>query len=269
MKKRLREIECFIFDMDGTIYLEDNLIEGAKELLQYLEDNHISYAFLTNNSSKSKKVYKEKLDRLGLEFISKDKIITSGDIMIDYLKKKFKNPKVYLVGTNDLMNEFCLNGIQVVDTVNEEIDTVVVGFDITFNYEKASIATRYIRKGIPFLATNIDLVCPISNREFIPDCGAICSLIEKATGVQPNFIGKPCKETVDYLIDKIKIERKKIAVIGDRLYTDVATGVNNGMVGIAVLTGETTLEEIELSDIKPTYIFESIKELAEEILVDK
>ena len=165
-----------------------------------------------------------------------------------------------------MKEDFINNGINLVDSYGKDIDAVVVGFDTSLTYEKLSIATRYIRKEVPFIATHLDLVCPIQNGEFIPDCGAITQLIEVSTGVKPKFIGKPCKETVDYLIDKVKVDKEKIAIVGDRLYTDVATGVNNGMIGIAVLTGETNLDEIKNSKIKPTYTFNDINEIYKSIL---
>lgn len=265
MLNKIKEIECFVFDMDGTIYLSEELIDGALEMFNYFNKNDIKYYFLTNNSSKTSKTYLEKLKKLDLGFVKEEQIITSGDVTIEYLKNTFKNPKVYLVGTKDLSEDFVAKGIKVVKGLNEDIDAVVVGFDTTFDYDKASIATRYIRKGIPFIATHLDLVCPIQGGEFIPDCGAIAKMIELSSGVEPKFIGKPCEETVEYLVKKVNLDKSKIAVVGDRLYTDVATGVKNGMTGVAVLTGETTEEEIAKSEIKPTFTFRSIKELLEEI----
>lgn len=266
MFSNLKDIECFIFDMDGTLYLEEQLIEGTLELLDYLNKNNKEYYFLTNNSSKTNEDYFKKLNSLGLDFISKSQIITSGDITIEYIKNNFiSKPKIYLIATNDIKNEFIKNEIKVVETYGENIDAVVVTFDTSFDYEKASIATRYLRKGVPFIATHLDIVCPIKNNEFIPDCGAISKMLEISSGTKAKFIGKPCKETVDYILNKTSIPKDKIAVVGDRLYTDIATGVNNGMLGIAVLTGETTLDEINKSDIKPSYIFESVKELKIEL----
>lgn len=268
METNLLDIECFVFDMDGTIYLEDKLIDGTIDMFNYFNENNIKYYFLTNNSSKTANSYLKKLHSLSMNFIKKDQIITSGDITIQYLKNNFKEPCVYLVGTDDLKNDFIENGIAVVEEYGEDIDAVVIGFDTTFNYEKASIATRYIRNGSPFISTHLDLVCPIKNGEFIPDCGAITKMIEYSTGIKAKFIGKPCEETVEYLVNKIKLNRNKIAIVGDRLYTDVATGVNNSMIGIAVLTGETSLEEIEKSSIKPTFVYESIKELYTSIKIN-
>lgn len=262
----LSNIECFVFDMDGTIYLEDKLVDGALDMFTYFNDNDIKYCFLTNNSSKTANSYIDKLHSLGMNFVTKNQIITSGDITIKYIKDNFKNPTIYLVGTDDLKYDFIKNGINVVSEYGKEIDSVVVGFDTTFTYEKASIATRYIRKGVPFISTHLDLVCPIKNNEFIPDCGAITKMIEVSSGIEPKFIGKPCKETVDYLISVINLNKDKIAVVGDRLYTDVATGVNNGMAGIAVLTGETSLEEIKSSCTKPTLVFDNVKKLYEELI---
>ena len=261
MTNNLADIECFVFDMDGTIYLEDKLISGSLELFKYLNENNIKYYFLTNNSSKTAEAYLKKLHSLSIDFIELSQIITSGDITIEYIKERFNKPNVYLVGTDDLKTDFIKSGINVVGEYGEDIDAVVIGFDTSFNYEKAAIATRYIRKGIPFISTHLDLVCPIKNREFIPDCGSITKMIEYSTDTEAKYIGKPCEETVKFLIDRVKLSKDKIAIVGDRLYTDVATGVNNGMTGIAVLTGETSLEEIKKSSINPTFVFKSINEL--------
>lgn len=261
---KISNIECFVFDMDGTVYLEDILLDGALDMFNYFNENNIPYYFLTNNSSKSGKSYLRKLHSLSMRFVKRDQIITSGDITIKYVKEQFgknKIPKIYLVGTDELKQDFVKEGIHIIEGDNEEIDAVVVGFDTSLTYEKVSIATRYIRKGIPFISTHIDLVCPIKNGEFIPDCGAITKMIEASTGVKAKYLGKPNKETVDYLVDTIKIDKRKIAIVGDRLYTDVATGINNGMIGIAVLTGETSLTEIEKSSIKPSYVFKDVSQL--------
>lgn len=163
-------------------------------------------------------------------------------------------------------DQFINSGIYLTVEMNENIDFVVVGFDTSFAYQKAMIACKYISKGIPFIATNKDIKCPIGDEEFIPDCGSIVKMIEVVTGVKPKFIGKPSKETVDYLLCKANVPKDKIAIVGDRLYTDIAMGFNNGICSILVLSGETKITDLNNSEIIPDFVFESIKELYKSII---
>ena len=178
--------------------------------------------------------------------------------------------RAYLLGTKPLEDSFLEAGIELFNRDNEDAlepdnldkrpDIVVVGFDKTLDFRKLSNACTYIREGALFLATHLDINCPMPNG-FIPDCGAICKAIELSTGCEPRFVGKPFKETVDMIVDATGVSREKIAFVGDRLYTDVATGVNNGAKGILVLTGECQLSDVENFDVKPDAIFESIYEM--------
>jgi NagD protein len=259
-KVELKDIKCFIFDMDGTLYSGNILFKGVLELFTYFKKNSIKFFFLTNNSSNTKRAYFEKLNSLGINMIEESQIITSGDIIIQYLSSfNFKN--IYIVGTPALENQFTENGFNLVTKKNSNVDCVVVGFDKTFTYNKAEIAVHYLRKGIPFISTNEDLVCPVENNEFIPDCGAITSLLELASGRTTTYIGKPRKETYNYLIKYIGFDKDKLAIVGDRLYTDIATGFNNNFTSIAVLTGEMEIKDLKKSKIKPTYIFKSVNEI--------
>jgi len=149
--------------------------------------------------------------------------------------------------------------------MNENIDFVVVGFDTSFEYRKAMIACKYISKGIPFIATNKDIKCPIGDEEFIPDCGSIAKMIETVTGINPKFIGKPSKETVDYLLNKANKSKDKIAIVGDRLYTDIAMGFNNGICSILILSGETKIDDLKNSKIIPDFIFDNVYKLYEKL----
>jgi HAD superfamily hydrolase (TIGR01450 family) len=161
------------------------------------------------------------------------------------------------VGTPSLQESFEQAGITL---VKEEPDIVVIGFDTTLTYEKLEKACTYIRNGAEFLATHLDINCPIENG-FIPDCGSICNLITTSTGVKPKFLGKPYPETMELVLHKTGFAKEEIAFVGDRIYTDVATGVKNGAMGILVLTGETKLEDVEKSSIKPDAIYESLEEM--------
>jgi len=260
-KTPLEQIECFVFDMDGTINLGNTLIHGALELIRLLQEQRIKFFFFTNNSSKSPAEYVKKLTRLGFSGITQDHVITSGNVMAGYLHTRFPRPHIYLAGTPFLAEQLREKGIVLLPEDARTADAVVVGFDTTFSYEKAVTACRLIAAGVPFLATNIDRVCPLEGGAFLPDCGSICRMLEHATGVPPKFVGKPFSETVEYILATAGTAAEKTALVGDRLYTDIATAVNGGVVGIAVLSGEISEADIDVSDIRPDYILNSVKDL--------
>ena len=272
-KKILDRTELFVLDMDGTFYLGNDILDGALDFLEAVKDAGKRYIFFTNNSSTSPKLYMDKLAKMNCH-ITRDMIMTSGDVMIRYLKNRYPEKSVYLLGTPALEDSFKEEGINLFvperdlsdaqsNAFCENIpDIVVVAFDKTLNYEKLSNACVYIMQGALFLATHLDINCPVPGG-FIPDCGAMCAAIELSTKVKPKFVGKPFAETVDMVVDATGVDKDRISFVGDRIYTDVATGVNNGAGGVLVLTGETKLEEVPESDVSPHVIFDSIKEMGE------
>jgi HAD superfamily hydrolase (TIGR01450 family) len=261
----LKEVECFVLDMDGTINLGDRLIDGAKEYIEYMQQNGIQFYFFTNNSSKAPLDYVKKLERLGFSGMTRDNIMTSGDVMIHYLKSHVEQPKVYLAGTPELEIQFRDAGITLLPSDTQEADFAVLGFDTSFRFEKADALCRLVSDGVPFVATNIDRVCPLDGGRFWPDCASMASMITHATGIEPKFVGKPFKETVDFILAKTGTEAKKTAMVGDRLYTDIKTAVNGGIVGIAVLSGEISYQDIEEGDVAPDYILDSVYDIYREI----
>ncbi len=260
----LNSLGCYIFDMDGTIYLGSRVIPGAQELLSLLRERRIPYYFFTNNSSKSPEDYIEKLRKLGFGEYSRTDIITSADVAVDYIKKRFgDSASAYVVGTPSLLAQMKESGIRCTDT--ETPDCVVVGFDTTFDYAKADRATTLLRQGVPFLATNIDAVCPLEDGAVMPDCASICAMLTHATGKQPKFLGKPFAETAEYIMRYTGFPAASTAVVGDRLYTDMRLAMDNGMCAIGVLSGEMTQEDIDNSTDKPQYLFASVRDLMEQI----
>ena len=272
-KKILKDTELFVLDMDGTFYLGDEILDGALDFLESVKRAGKRYIFFTNNSSVSSENYIEKLKKMNCH-ISKDMIMTSGDVMIRFIRSRYPDKSVYLLGTPELEKSFREAGINLFKSERDEKDAmshaicenipdiVVVAFDKTLNYEKLSNACVYIMKGAKFLATHLDINCPVKEG-FIPDCGAMCAAIELSTKVSPKFVGKPFKETVDMVVDATGVDASRISFVGDRIYTDVATGVNNGAMGVLVLTGECKLSEVPDSDVQPDVIFDSIKEMGE------
>ena len=250
-------IRCFALDMDGTIYLGEQWIAGAQEFLKKIEASGRSYVFLTNNSSKNPAVYVEKLHRMGWD-VTEDKIITSGQAAIFYLQKHFPGKRVFLLGNPLLQEEFEQAGILLDDTVPE---VVVTAFDTSLTYEKMCKVCDFVRAGLPYLATHPDYNCP-TETGFIPDAGAIHAFIHASAFRYPDrIIGKPNSDIVDYLINRVGTEREQIAMVGDRLYTDIAAGRNNGLKSILVLSGEAALEDVSSSDVLPHLIFDSVQDM--------
>ncbi len=254
----LEKTELFVLDMDGTFYLDTEIFDGSLEFLQQVERLEKRYVFFTNNSSKSPKTYIEKLAKMDCH-IDRSQIITSGDVMIRYLQNFYSGKSVYLVGTPDLEENFRENGICL---KGDMPDVVVIGFDTTLTYEKLERACTYIRNGAVFMATHLDINCPTIDG-FIPDCGAMCAAISLSTGKEPHYVGKPFQETVDMVLDMTGAKREEVAFVGDRIYTDVKTGVQNGAMGILVLSGETKQEDIAKADVVPTAVFSGLKEMGE------
>lgn len=255
-KKLLEETELFVLDMDGTFYLDTQILDGSLEFLEQVKRLGKRFVFFTNNSSKSPKTYIDKLAGMNCH-ISREQIITSGDVMIRYLKEFYPEKKVYLVGTPDLEENFRENRILL---TKEMPEVVVIGFDMTLTYEKLERACTYIRNGAVFLATHLDINCPTRDG-FIPDCGAMCAAVSLSTGKQPRYVGKPFHETVDMVLKLTGAKREQVSFVGDRLYTDVKTGVDNGAHGILVLSGETKPEDLEKSDTIPDAVFDDLKEM--------
>ncbi|OOM78678.1 HAD-IIA family hydrolase [Clostridium sp. BL-8] len=260
----IKDIKCFLLDMDGTFYLGNTLIDGALEFLDILKDQGKNFIFLTNNSSKSKSAYKEKLVALGC-YVNEEKIYTSGEATIWYMKKNCLGNRVYLMGTEPLMKEFEDAGFELVKNKKDKPDYVVIGFDTTLTYEKIWTACDYLRDGIPFIATHPDFNCPIEDNKYMPDTGAMIRMFEASTGISPLVIGKPYKYIVEAIMEKYDLKKEEVAIVGDRLYTDIKTGVNAGITSILVLSGETSEEMYKNSDISADYIFPSIKDIGEEL----
>lgn len=254
----LSNIKCFLLDMDGTIYLGDKLIDGAKDFLDKLGKNR--YIFLTNNSSRGKNKYIEKLKKLGIQADAND-VFSSADATILYLKEKKENPTIFLLGTKDLENEFKNHGFNIIKERNKKIDFVVLGFDTSLTYEKLWIACDYLMEGVEFIATHPDYTCPIEDGKFMPDIGAMIDFLVAATSKKPLIIGKPNKYIIEAIEKKFNLKRDEIAIVGDRLYTDIKTGKNNNITSILVLSGETNIDMYKNSDIKATFVYESVKDM--------
>ena len=250
----LKRTKLFVLDMDGTFYLGNQILPGAADFLKAVEKAGKQYLFFTNNSSRSPRDYMAKLEKMGCP-ITRDQIMTSGDVTIRYLQTHYPDKTVYLVGTPPLVESFQEAGIPL---VNEKPDIVVIGFDTTLTYEKLSNACTFIREGALFLATHLDINCP-TETGFAPDIGAIIAFIKASTGREPQLIiGKPYSGIVKDALMVTGLQPDELAMCGDRLYTDIATGVNFGMTSILVMSGETTWEDRAVSETKPTLTFDRL-----------
>ncbi|MDO4266974.1 MAG: HAD-IIA family hydrolase [Eubacteriales bacterium] len=243
--------------MDGTFYMGDDIIDGALDFIHVCRKRGKRFLFLTNNSSQSPENYIKKLDKMGCT-ISREQIVTSGDVAIRFLNSEYPGASVFLMGTPPLEADMREAGIRLTE---DKADIVVAAFDKTLTYEKLEKGCTLIREGAVFLATHPDINCPTPSG-FIPDCGAICAAMTLSTGVKPRYLGKPYKETAQMILDKTKVPTERTAFVGDRLYTDVATGVNHGGKGFLVLTGEASLEDAARSETRPDAVFESLGEIA-------
>lgn len=261
----LQDIRCFIVDMDGTIYLSERPLPGARALLKLLDERRIPYYFFTNNSSHSADSYIEKLERLGFGAYPRGRIISSADVAADYILRAFgANARAYVVGTPALLGQLSSEGVECADE-NSIPDCLLVGFDTTLDYKKANHALELIRSGVPFLATNIDAVCPLDGGKVLLDCGSICSMLTHASGAEPKFLGKPFTETAAYIAKITEVPPEKTAVIGDRLYTDMRFAADNGMCSIGLLSGEMSLQDINSSGMKLDYVFSGAQELLDNL----
>lgn len=256
-KEIIDRIDCFLLDMDGTIYLGEQWIDGAKDFLKRIEETGRKYCFLTNNSSKSPEIYIEKLKRMGLS-IGKEKIVTSGQATIHYLKREFSGKSVFLLGNELLKKEFTDAGI---DLEEGNPQVVVVGFDTSLDYKKMCKVCDLVRTGLPYISTHPDYNCP-TETGFIPDAGAIHAFIKASAFRDPDYIiGKPNGEIIDFALEFCHADRNRTAMVGDRLYTDIEAGNRSGLTSILVYSGETTKEDLKNSTTIPGLAMESVNEI--------
>ena len=260
----LKEKTLFLLDMDGTIYNENAIFEGTIEFLDLIVKQGGKYVFITNNSSKSSKAYVEKLERMGIK-ANDDDIFSSIDATIILLKELYSEKLVYVQGTKSFIEELKENGIRVTEEVEDDIGVVLTGFDTELNFDKLNKTCEILTKrDLPYYATNPDLVCPVSYG-FVPDNGSVAIMIENATKKKPIFIGKPQPTMIDLVCEKYHTEKKKALIIGDRLYTDIASGLNAKVDTVCVLTGEATLDDLKKTQFVPDYVFKSVIEITEAI----
>lgn len=261
----LRDKRLFLFDMDGTLYLEDTLFDGTLELLHRIREKGGTYLFLTNNSSKGVDAYVEKLTRLGIPCEAAD-FLTSTDATVAYVREHAPSKRFYCVGTRSFVQQLRSCGLSVTDDVTDDaVDGVILSNDTELTFAKLSHASRLLTCADRlYLATNPDWVCQTSFGS-VPDCGSFAQMLEHATGKRPYVIGKPRPDMLQLAMRRCGCTAEETLMVGDRLYTDIAAGVNAGVDTVFVLSGEGTRAMLASSDVTPTYVMEDVRELCRRI----
>jgi len=264
----LKDIKYFLLDMDGTIYLDKTLIPGTTDFLDTLKKQGKHVFYITNNSSKGVVDYVHKLADIGISSSEGDFCTSAQALVYNLDLCTSGGKKLFLLGTLSLQKYLEASGYTIISEYTEDItlrpDYVILAFDTNVTYEKLQIASYYLSDGVKYWATHPDTVCPVDGLHSTPDAGSFISFFETATGRRPSFIaGKPNPCMIDMIIEKMHCSRSEVAVVGDRLHTDILSAKNANVTSICVLSGETTLEEAQnvAANQKPDYILPSIKEL--------
>lgn len=261
MKNIVKDLKLYLFDMDGTLYLGDQLFSFTIDLLRKIKETGGMYMFMTNNSSKSVSAYIEKLAKLGIP-ATEEEFITSSQATAYYLKNNHPTAKLYVCGTESLKTELRSQGFSITENL-DEVECIVMGFDTELNFKKLhDVSFMLCTRELPYIATNPDYVCPT---EFgsVPDCGSVCDMIFNATGKRPVVIGKPEALMPQLAMAKTGYDKKQTVVIGDRIYTDIKSGINAGTVTMLVMSGETTQEILDASPEKPDFVLKDASEILE------
>lgn len=259
--ERLKTIKAFALDMDGTVYLGLRVLPGSHDFVKLCQENHIPFAMLTNNSSRSRKEYAKKLDTMGLH-VGEEGVMTSGEATIRYLHRVHPGKKVYLVATPSYEQEVIEGRVNLAKG-RDDADLTVLSFDTTLTFQKLVVLCDIVRDGKPYIATHPDFNCPVDGG-YIQDVGSFMALIKASTGREADeVIGKPGKMMVAALCERWDLPAEKIAYVGDRLYTDIAMAESSGMLGILVLSGETKLQDLETSEHQPDLVIRGLDKLVE------
>lgn len=253
----LKDVKCFLLDMDGTFYLGNKIFDGSLSFIEKVVATGRDFMFLTNNSSHNADFYVKRLHNMGLD-VPKSKILTSGEATAYKLNELYPGKRAFVLGNQYLIDEFTENGV-VVDQENPEI--VVIGYDTTLDYAKMTRVCDLVRAGLPYIATHPDFNCP-TETGFAPDIGAIMAFIEASAGRRPELIvGKPNTGIVEAALRRTGLTTGELAMVGDRLYTDIETGLRSGMLSILVMSGETTEEMLATSETKPDLKFNWLSDM--------
>ncbi|MBI2497440.1 MAG: HAD-IIA family hydrolase [Opitutae bacterium] len=260
---RLRGLAHVALDMDGTIYKGGTLFACTRPFLAQMRALGIGCTFLTNNPPKSTDDYVAHLRKLGIG-ATREQLLNTTQATIACLRRRFPAVRrLFALGTPSMLAEFTAAGfVLTADDPADVPDAVVVGFDLTLTYARVCRAAWWIRQGKPYLATNPDRVCPTDQPTVLVDCGSICAMLEQATGRAPDIVlGKPDPEMLNGILERHRLQPAQIAMVGDRLYTDVLMARRAGALGVLVLTGEATAQDAASADPRPDLVVPSLAEL--------
>ena len=252
----IRHKKLFLLDMDGTLYLGNSLFPETRGFLENIKKCGGKYIFLTNNTSNDVGRYVEKLASMGIEATKQD-IITPTQVVANFLLEKHGKNKIYAFGTVAFREELTAAGLSITDKLDDGIVCLVMGFDTELTFKKLDDACILLGRGVDYIAANPDLVCP-TEYGYVPDCGSVSVMLKNATGREPKFFGKPNPEMVYQALERTGTEKEDAIIVGDRLYTDIACGINAGIDTALVLSGETKKEDLANSPYTPTYVFENV-----------
>lgn len=264
---KLKSVRHLALDMDGTLYKGSTLFPFTPPAFELLEKCGIGYTYLTNNSSRSVSAYIDKLHNLGLK-ASTNQIYTSSMATLEHLRENYSGmKKIFVFGTESLRQEFEQAGYRVIrEDDAEEPQLVIVGFDTTLTYRRLCRSAWWISRGKPFIATHPDWVCPTDQPEVLVDCGSICAALTAATGIKPHAVlGKPDPCMLTSILKKHQLKPEELAMVGDRLYTDMAMARKTGVVGVLVLSGETQKSDIDQEKLQDLIIVDNIFDLAQRL----
>ena len=254
----LKEIDYFLLDMDGTIYLSDTPIGDMANTLKFLRENGKKIIYLTNNSSKSVNNYIEKLKKLSF-YDDRDEVYSSALGAAHYIKDNYNGQSVHVLGTESIKKELKSKGLNVTDSLNADI--ALLTYDMELNYEKLCNFIKCINNGAKYFATHPDVCCP-NVQVFLPDAGSFIKMIEVSNGFVPEIIiGKPSNIMGENLQRRLNLKPNKFIMVGDRLHTDIEFGINCNFYTMLVMSGETTKETLKKSEIKPNFILNSLNDV--------
>lgn len=253
---RLCDKRLFLLDMDGTIYLDDRLFDGTLDFLAHVRSIGGRALYLTNNSSRGVSAYVEKLTRMGVAASPTD-FLTSVHVTARYLSEQ-RYRSIYVFGTASFLQQLREAGLPVTNVIEEKTDCLCCGFDTELTFQKLEDACILLNRGVDFVATNPDWVCPTWYGS-VPDCGSVCEMLFRATGRRPKVLGKPQPDMPRLAMEQTGFSPEQTVLLGDRLYTDIQSGATAGIDTALMLSGEATLADVQESAVQPTWIFPDIR----------
>ncbi len=253
--------KCFLFDIDGTLALGDELFPGTRELLEKIHASGGQAYYITNNSTRSGADYVRRFREVFDLEVPEERFVTAGYVTLEFLKEHFADGLIYCLGTKSYVEELRRNGLHVTEECRPDLDCILVAYDSEVTYGKLCQASEaLLTTEAPFYATTPYLRCP-SPFGFIPDCGSICDMLTATTGRRPEYLGKPNVRIAELCLERSGFSKEETIVIGDRLYTDIACGINTGIETGVILLGEATREDLKTTEFPPDYVYETVEDI--------